>query len=327
MKRREVIGVLLGSAAAWPFAGRAQQPGMPVIGYLSVGSPTVPPTQLAAFHQALGEAGYVEGRNVMIEYRWADGDYDRRPALAADLVRRKVDVIIAAAGIPSALAAKEATSTTAIVFVVGSDPIKSGLVASLNRPGGNMTGATFLSSEMTSKKFELLHELVPATLTTGFLVNSANPNTESDVRDAQTFAAGFLQKLIVMPTRAESEFATAFDELRSQGAGALVIQTDSLFNSKLDQLAALAFRNALPAIYGLLEFAVAGGLMSYGISRSDVLRQMGLYAGRILRGEKPGDLPVQRATKVELIINLRTAKALGITVPPTLLARADELIE
>src|SRR5262245_7229852 len=293
MKRREFF-TLLGGAAAWPLTARAQQPAMPVIGYLSIASPAVPSTRLAAFHQALGEAGYVEGRNVMIEYRWADGHYDRLPALAADLVRRKVDVIIAAAGIPSALAAKEATSTTPIVFVVGSDPIKSGLVASLNRPGGNMTGATFLSNVMTSKKFELLHELVPATSTTGFLVNSANPNTESDVRDAQTFAAGFLQKRIVMPARAECEFATAFDELRSQGAGALVIQTDSPFNNKLDRLAALAFRHALPAIYGLLEFVIAGGLMSYGISRSDVLRQMGLYAGRILRGEKPGDLPVQQ---------------------------------
>jgi putative tryptophan/tyrosine transport system substrate-binding protein len=326
MKRREFI-TLFGGAAAWPLAARAQQAGMPVIGWLNSGSPKEFVGQLAAFRQGLQEAGYREDQNVAIEYRWADGQYDRLPTLAADLVRRQVTVIAATGGSSSALPAKAATTTIPIVFSIGDDPIASGLVASFNRPGGNLTGVTNLNTDLNPKRLELLHELVPAATVVGLLINPTNPTAETVSRALQAAGQTLGLQLQVLHASAESEFEMVFAALARLRAGGLVIGSDLFFNSRSEQLAALTVRHAVPAIHQAREFATTGGLMSYETNFADMYRAVGLYTGRILKGEKPADLPVQQSTKVALVINLKTAKALGLAVPLPLLARADEVIE
>jgi putative tryptophan/tyrosine transport system substrate-binding protein len=326
MRRREFI-TLLGGAAAWPLAARAQQAGLPVIGYLSARSPDVDTPFTAAFRKGLSETGYVEGRNVAIEYRWADGEYDRLLVLAADLVRRQVVVIAAAGGSSPALAAKAATTRIPIVFQTGDNPVEVGLVASLNRPGSNLTGVTSLNAEVVQKRLELLHELFPTATIMALLVNSTNPNAEVLSRDAQAGARTLGLELHVMHATTERDFDMVFADLLRLGASGLVIGSDPFFAGRSEQLAALSVRHAVPTIFQYHQFAAAGGLMSYGGDLTDTYRQVGVYAGRILKGERPADLPVQQSTKVELIINLKTAKAFGITVPITLLGRADEIIE
>jgi putative tryptophan/tyrosine transport system substrate-binding protein len=305
---------------------RAQSPAMPVIGFLNGASYDLSKHLVRAFHQGLSETGYVEGRNVAIEYRSAEGKYDRLPALAADLVRRQVSVI-AATGTPTGLPAKAATTTIPIVFVTGSDPVEQGLVASLNRPGGNLTGATTLAVQLGQKRLELLHELVPKATLIGVLVNPTGPNLEAVSRDLQAAARSVGLPIHVLHASTERDFDTVFATLVQLRAGALVIGTDTFFNSQSAKLAALTVRHALPAIYAYREFAAAGGLMSYAGSITDAYRLAGVYTGRILKGEKPSDLPVQQSTKAELFINLNTAKALGITIPQSILIRADEVIQ
>jgi ABC-type uncharacterized transport system substrate-binding protein len=326
MKRREFIALLGGAATAWPLAARAQQPAMPVIGFLGSTTPGVYVDRVRAFHQGLSESGYVEGRNVAIEYRWAEGHYDRLPALAADLVRRGVSVI-AANAIPAALAAKAATSTIPIAFSIGVDPVEVGLVASLSRPGGNLTGAVSLAVELGPKRLELVHELMPSATAVAFLVNPSRPNVEDETKIMQAVARSLALELRVLQAKTEGDFDAVFTKLAQERAGPLVIGVDAFFNSHSDQLAALALRHAVPTIYQYREFAAAGGLMSYGASATDTARQAGVYCGRILKGEKPGELPVIQSTKAELVVNLKTAKALGLTVPTALLVRADEVIE
>jgi putative ABC transport system substrate-binding protein len=323
MKRRDFI-TLVGGVAAWPVAARAQQP-MPVIGYLSSRTPKSDESTLALLREGLGAAGYVENKNVAIEYRFGDGRYDQMPVLAADLVRRKVAVIVAITG-PSAQAAKVATTTIPIVFSTAGNPVEAGLVKSLNRPGGNITGVSNLGTEAGAKRWELLRELVPSAKTVALLVNPTG-NAESELKDAQSPTAALGLELHVVRASSERDFDTVFDDLARLQAGALVISTDPFFTSRSEQLASLALRHAVPAIFRVRAFAVAGGLMSYSGSLTEAYRLVGTYTARILKGEKPGDLPAQQVTKLELIINLKTAKALGLTVPPSLLAIADEVIE
>ena len=324
MRRREFIGGL-GAAAGWPLAARAQQPAIPVIGFLNGASPGGYAPMVAAFRQGLKETGYVEGQNVAIEFRWADGQYDRVPAMAAELVRRQVAVIVA--NTPGNLAAKAATTMIPIVFTTSSDPVQTGLVASLARPGGNVTGVTQLGVEVAPKRLELAHELVPTATIIAVLVNPTNPNTETQLRDLQAAARTLGVQLHVLHASTERDFAAVFTTLAQMRAGGLVISTDGLFTSRSEQIAALALRHAVPTIYQNRAFAAAGGLMSYGGSTTDIYRIAGAYTGRILKGEKPSDLPVQQATRIELIINMKTAQALGLTFPITLLGRADEVIE
>jgi putative ABC transport system substrate-binding protein len=327
MKRREFI-TLFGTAAAWPLGARAQQVAMPVIGLLGSASADVWAGRLRAFRQGLSETGYFEGRNVAIEYRWAEGQNDRLPALAADLVRRQVTVIVAPGSTPAALAAQAATSTIPIVFWVGGNPVELGLVGTLNRPGGNLTGVTTLNTELEPKRLELLHELVPTASIIALLVNPTSPIlAEFTTKDLHSAARTRGLELLVLNASTERECDTVFANLRQLRVGGLVIASDAFFSSRLEQLGALAIRYAVPAVYQFREFAVAGGLMTYGSSLTDPFRQAGTYTGRVLKGEKPADLPVQQVTKIELIINLKTAKALGLTIPLPLLGRADEVIE
>ena len=328
MKRREFITLVGGTAAVtWPLAARAQQPALPVIGFLNASDPKGYARQLVAFVKGLNEAGYVDGYNVRIEYRWAEGRIDRLPAMVADLVHRQV-AVIAATSTPAALAAKAAATTIPIVFEIGNDPVQLGLVDSLNRPGGNITGVTSLNVEVGPKKLELLHELVPAATTFAFLVNPANPaNTETQSNQVLSAADSLGLELHVLNASTEDEFNAVFASLLQLRAGGLVIAGDPFFVAGQERLAALALRHAVPAVFETREFVAAGGLLSYGGSLTDSYRLAGLDVGRVLKGEKPDELPVQQGTKVELLLNLKTAKALGITVPLSLLGRADEVME
>jgi putative ABC transport system substrate-binding protein len=327
MQRRDFIVGLGSTAAALPFAAQAQQAAVPVIGWLGSESREGEDFRVVPFRQELKNSGYVEGQNVAIEYRFADGQNDRLPALAADLVRRQVTVI-AAGGLPAALAAKAATATIPIVFVIGGDPVELGIVASLNRPGGNLTGVTSLNVEVAPKQVELVHEIVPTATDIALLVNPANQlQFERTTRDVQVAARSLGMRIHVLHASTDRDFDTVFATLDQLRAGALVIGPDSFFVSRREQLGALTVRHALPAISAYRDFVVAGGLMSYGTDPQNLFRQVGVYTGRILKGERPGELPVLQAVKVELVINLKTAKALGLTFPLTLLGRADEVIE
>ena len=327
MKRREFITLIGGAAAGWQLASRAQLPKIPVIGFLYAGSPGPFAARLAAFRQGLKESGYVEGQNVSIEYRWAEGRYDQLPALATDLVHRHVTAIAAVGTAAPALAAKAATSTIPIVFQTAVDPVANGLVNSFNQPGGNVTGVTRVAVELEAKSLELLRRLVPDVAVFAFLLNPNGPSSETELKYAQDAASALAVSLDIISAGTDDNLDTAFDSLDQLRARALLIGTNSFFNSHTERLAALALRHAVPAVYSTREFAAAGGLISYGASLTDSYRQVGSYVGRILAGAKPADLPVLQPTKFDLTINLRTAKALGVTIPPTLLAIADEVIE
>jgi putative ABC transport system substrate-binding protein len=326
MRRREFIS-LLGGAAAWPLAARAQQPATPVVGFLGSRSLADSAALVAAFRAGLGETGFIEGRNVTIEFRWAEGHYDRLTTFAADLAARKVAVLAAPGGIAAGLAAKAATATIPIIFLTGADPVQFGLVKSLNRPDGNVTGVAILTNTLAPKQLELLHELVPSATLVAFLVNPKNPIAESDTRDLHSAAGATRQQILVLHASNHSEVENAFAALVQRGAGALLVQSDPFFNSRPGHIVALAARHAIPAMYQWRDFPAAGGLMSYGTVLADAYRQVGIYAGRLLKGAKVGDLPVQQSVKVQLVLNLKTAKALGLTFPLPLLGRADEVIE
>jgi putative ABC transport system substrate-binding protein len=327
LRRRKFITLLGSTAAAWPLAARGQQPAMPVIGFLSSETPSGYANRVAAFRQGLSEAGYVEGRNVAIEYRWAESHNDRLPTLAADLVRRRV-AVIAAAGTVATAAAKAATTTIPIAFSMAVDPVAEGFVATLARPGGNLTGVTSLNVEIGPKRLELLHEVVPTATNMALLVNPTNPSlAEPFSRALQAAARALGLQLHVLHASSEREIEAAFETLVKMRTGGLVIMPDQLFLARTEQLAALTVRHAVPSVHLFRKFAAAGGLMSYGTDEAEYYRLVGIYVGRILNGEKPSDLPVQQVTKVELIINLKTARALGLSIPLPLAGRADELIE
>ena len=326
MRRRNFVS-LLGSAVAWPLLARAQQPAMPVIGVLSARTAASGASMVTAFHHGLSESGYVDGQNLRIEYRWAEGHYDRLGALSDDLIRRRVSVIVALSGTPAALAAKAATTTIPIVFGNGGDPLTSGLVASLGRPTGNITGVTFYTVQLAGKRLELLRELVPTATVIGFLVNPNNPAEEPEAKDVEVAARALGVRLQVLNTTSERDIDAAFATLLERRAGALVVGSDPLFFRFSDKLIELAARHAMPAIYIVREFPEAGGLMSYGSRQNDAYHQAGIYVGKILQGAKPADLPVMQPTKFELVINMKTAKALGLTVPLHLQQIADEVIE
>ena len=325
LHRREVI-TLLGGAAAWPLAARAQHPAMPVIGFLGVRSPDDTVT-LAAFRRGLNEGGFVEGQNVMVEYRWAIGQYDRLPAQAAELVQKPVAVLVSAGGEPAALAAKAATSTIPIVFTIGDDPVKLGLVASYIRPGGNLTGINIFTTTLEAKRLGLLHELVPQAAAIGVLLNANFPTAERQLRDVQGAARAIGLQIHALRANIDREIEVAFETVASQRIAALAVAASPFFTTRRDKIVALAARHAVSTMYTAREYAVDGGLMSYGIDVPDVYRQIGLYAARILKGAKPADLPVLQPTKFELVINLKTARALGLQIPAKLLALADEVIE
>jgi len=325
MNRREVIKLLCGSATAFPLTAGAQQPGVPVIGVLS--GIDLDAREFGAIQQGLNETGYVAGRNLVIELGSAAGQYDRLPELAADLVRRKVSVIISVEGTAASLAAKAATTAIPVVFSIGSDPVKAGLVESFNRPGGNVTGVSFLANALAAKRLGLLHELTPGATSLGNLVNLTNPNSEAETRELQTAAQTLGQRLQIVSASSESEIDAAFASFAERRVDAIIVSADAFYTSRRYQIVAQAARQKLPAIYFLREFPAAGGLMSYGASITDAFRQVGVYAGRILKGAKPADLPVLQSTKFELVINNQTARMSGLTVPPSLLAIADEVIE
>jgi putative tryptophan/tyrosine transport system substrate-binding protein len=326
LKRREFVTLLGGAAAAWPLAARAQ-PAMPVIGFLSSLAHTDLGLVIPGFHEGLNAAGFVEGRNIAIEYRWAEGDYQRLPALADDLVKQKVAVIAAISGTPSALAAKAATATIPIVFAIGGDPVAPGLVASLNRPGGNMTGASFYTSPVVTKRLDLARELVPERSEIAALINPTNPPSIEEARSLQAAAEALGQRLLVLQASTLDQLQDAFATMKQHQVRALIVSSDPFFFSERVKLVVLMARDALPTIFADREQAEAGGLMSYGASRSDAYRQAGNYVGRIVKGEKPAELPVTLATKFHLLVNLKTARSLAIDVPATVLARADEVIE
>ena len=325
MKRRDII-TLLGGAAAWPLAARAQQPAMPVIGFINSSSADGYAPHVRAFRQGLKQAGYVEGENIAIEYRWANGQYNRLPELVNDLVKRQV-AVIAATGTPANVVTKSATTTIPVVFTAGSDPVQLGLVTSLNRPGGNITGVTQLTGEVAPKRVEVAHELVPGAKLIGLLVNPGNPSAATLTKASQQAAIMLGLHLDVVHASTEAEVDDAFRTFAAKQVGAVVVVTDAFFNGVVQLLATLSMRHSLPTVYQYHPFIEAGGLISYGGSIADSYRLAGVYVGRILKGERPGDLPVQQSTTVELIINLKSAKALGLTVPLPLLGRADELIE
>jgi len=327
MDRRRFIGSVAGGLLAVPLAAGAQKPAMPVIGFLCSASPAQWASYVAAFRKGLNETGYVEGKNFAIEFRWAEGDNDRLPALAADLVRRQVAVLVATGGSPPVLAAKAATSTIPIVFTAGGDPVEFGLVASLSHPGGNVTGVSIVSVDLVAKRLGLLHELVPKATVIAFIVNSNIVDTASETRKAQEAARSLGQQLHVLRASSEQEIDAAFASLGQLRARALLVGTNAFFNARRDQFVALAVRYAIPAMLEGRESVVAGGLMSYGASFPEVYRQAGVYTGKILNGAKPADLPVLQPTKFELVINMKTAKALGLTISQSLLLRADEVIE
>jgi len=328
MKRRDFITLIGGAAVAWPLAARAQQLGVPVVGILAVASPEANAIRLRAFREGLSTAGYVEGQNINIEYRWAEAYTGRLPELAARFVEEQVAVLVTAGGTSAALAAKAATASIPIVFGIAADPVDVGLVASLNRPGGNVTGVTSLNIEVAPKRLELLHELLPSVTTMGLLVNPAVPALAAPVSHISQAAAHSLGlRLHVVHASSDRDFDAVFEKLIQIHAGALVIGPDNLFTAHSEQLAMLTVRHALPAVYEFRKFAAAGGLMSYGSSETEYYRLVGTYAGRVLKGDKPANLPVQQSTKVELVLNLKTAKALGVTVPLPVSGRADEVIE
>ena len=326
IKRREFITLVGGAAAAWPLAAKAQRVAKPVVGFLHQAAPENFGSFVTAFAKGLAESGYIEGQNVAIEYRWAEGHYDRLPILAADLTRRPV-AAICAAYLPAALAAKAATATIPIVFIVGSDPVEAGLVATLNRPAGNVTGVSQFTNVLIAKRLELLRELVPGVALIGVLMNTDNPNVDINTRELEAAAHAIGQQILIVGASSKRGFDAAFTTLAKQRAGALFISPDAFFQSRRVEIVILSAHHAIPAISSTREFAEAGGLASYGASQLWASQQAGVYMGRILKGEKPGDLPVMQPTKFELVINLRTAKTLGLEVPPTLLARADEVIE
>jgi putative ABC transport system substrate-binding protein len=327
LKRREFITLLGGAAAAWPLSARSQQPVMPVIGFLSGQSSRSFVPHLAAFHQGLKQTGYVEGHNVAIEYRWAEGQRDRLPALAADLIQRQVAVISATGGVGSGLAAKAATATIPIVFSSGGDPVKDGLVTSLNRPGGNMTGISWFNAQVTAKRLGLLDELVPGAGTVAMLISPSDPDARTQLADVQDAARVLGRRAVIVNAATTDEIDAAFATLVQQQAAALVVASDPFYLNRRDQIIALAARHAVPAIYSNRDYVTAGGLMSYGNNLPDAYRRNGIYAGRILKGDKPGDLPIDQSTKFELVINLETVKALGLDLPLSLQIRVDEVIE